>query len=58
MKNDNLNLEINGLSGKGLSQCHSQWPFQIWLMTLFYLNELFGPRGSMTTLSSLFYLRF
>lgn len=31
--NDNLNLEINGLSGQGLSQCHSQWPFQIdgWL---------------------------
>lgn len=33
MRNDNLNLEINGLSGKALSPCHSQWPFQIdgWL---------------------------
>lgn len=28
MRDDNLNLEINGLSGEALSPCHSHWPFQ------------------------------
>ncbi len=57
MKNDNLNLEINGLSGKGLSQCHSQWPFQIEGWLHFTWTNSPGPRGGMATLSSLFDLR-